>query len=185
MGDPFSAAGSAVGIVSLGLQVCQGIITYYSRWKDYTAETRSTYESVEQLRGIFDALRVTLESNPLENGSVAEKVRSSIEMCEGGILTLRKRLEKIRINHSEEELRNLNIRRKLEVQGKRLIYPFRQGTLGKLRDAVLELRDNLIPALHALNMYVIAHCLWPMSCSKNSGQSSPTRKLIAIQPIEI
>jgi hypothetical protein len=41
---------------------------------------------------------------------------------------------------------------KLQRQGKKLLYPFKQGTLGKFRDSVSELRDNLVPALQALNL---------------------------------
>lgn len=59
MGDPLSTVASAVGIVSLGLQVCQGIVQYYSHWKDYTVDIASTYELVGQLRGIFEALSST------------------------------------------------------------------------------------------------------------------------------
>ena len=42
----------------------------------------------------------------------------------------------------------------LQLQGKRLLYPFQQGTLGKLRDTVAELRAQLEPALSLLNIDV-------------------------------
>lgn len=150
--DPLSGAASVVGIVSLGLQVCQGIMQYYGHWKDYTLDIASTYEMVEQLRGIFEVLSTILNSSPLDNGPAVEQVRSSIKKCEGGTLLLRKRLEKIKAKDANEEKPSLTIKQKLEGQGRRLIYPFQQGTLGKIRDAVSELRDNLTPALHALNM---------------------------------
>ena len=152
MSNPLSAAASAAGIVSLGLQVCQGIVQYYSSWKDFTVDVTSTYELVEQLRGIFDLLRTTLKSSPLEDASAAEHVRSSIRKCEGGILRLHKRLEKIKAKDLEEGTKYSNPKQKLISQGKKLVYPFQQGTLGKLRDAVSDLRDNLTPALHALNL---------------------------------
>ena len=41
MGDPFSVAGSAVGVISLGLAICQSLISYYGSWKAYDDEIKS------------------------------------------------------------------------------------------------------------------------------------------------
>lgn len=42
-------AGSAVGVASLGLQVCQGLLKYYNNWKDYNEDMAIAYRSIETL----------------------------------------------------------------------------------------------------------------------------------------
>lgn len=55
MGDPISAAGTAVGIISLGIQVCQSLISYYDRWKSFD-------DDIAQIQGKLDGLKETLEN---------------------------------------------------------------------------------------------------------------------------
>ena len=50
MADPFSVAASAVSVVSLGIQVCQGLLSYYSDYKSYNDDVSSLYKKVEDLR---------------------------------------------------------------------------------------------------------------------------------------
>jgi hypothetical protein len=49
MADPFSGAGGAVGVVSLGLTVCQGLLAYYGPFKHFILEvlpaSRRPYDS--------------------------------------------------------------------------------------------------------------------------------------------
>jgi hypothetical protein len=152
MGDPLSVAGTAVGIVSMGLTVCQGIIDYYSSWKLYNSDIANTYKLVEQLNTTFTLLRDSLESAKPSGSALglkaSEQVETCIVGCEDRIGQLRKKLEKIKGNEPKGGFG------RLEAQRLRLLYPFQQGTLGKLRDALLQLADNLEPALQVLNMYV-------------------------------
>jgi hypothetical protein len=49
MADPISAAGTAVGIISLGLQVSQGLIKYYTHFKAHDKEIADTVSRSEAL----------------------------------------------------------------------------------------------------------------------------------------
>jgi hypothetical protein len=49
MGDPFSVAGSAVEVISLGLQVCQGLALYINKYKSADKEIRNFECKVEGL----------------------------------------------------------------------------------------------------------------------------------------
>lgn len=53
-------AGSVVGIVSLGIQVCQGLLTYYDGWRGYKTDVDSTRESIEDLSSTLTLLRGSL-----------------------------------------------------------------------------------------------------------------------------
>lgn len=39
-------AAGAVGIVSLGIQACQGLLSYYNDWRDYKSEISSAYDAI-------------------------------------------------------------------------------------------------------------------------------------------
>ena len=151
--DPLSLTGTAVGIASLGLRVCQGITQYYNQWKDFDRDVAAIYTSIDQLSGIFQTIHERLNSGSLNKFSTVSEVDTSIKLCETGILELRHRLEKIKSKEPLEALQKKTLLlQRLREQGKRLLYPFQQGTLGKLRDTVNELRDNLNPILHAVQM---------------------------------
>ena len=44
MGDPISVATGTAGLVSLGLQVSSGLITYCKAWKSYDRNIDTTLE---------------------------------------------------------------------------------------------------------------------------------------------
>jgi hypothetical protein len=54
------AVGTAVGIASLGIQVCQGLLSYYSDWKDYNSDVSSTYDAITDLGKTLILLKSTL-----------------------------------------------------------------------------------------------------------------------------
>lgn len=56
MGHPFSVAGSAVGVVSLGLQVCQGPASYIDKYKSADKEVNNIKCKVEGLNLILQEL---------------------------------------------------------------------------------------------------------------------------------
>ena len=53
-------AGSAVGIASLGIQVCQGLLTYYDAWRAYDQDITSTYNAITDLRDTLTILEFML-----------------------------------------------------------------------------------------------------------------------------
>jgi hypothetical protein len=54
MTDPFSVTESAVGVISLGLTVCQGLITYYGNFKAFHEQIDVT----DQMAGLESVLKV-------------------------------------------------------------------------------------------------------------------------------
>lgn len=153
MTDPLSLTGTAIGIVSLGLQVCQGIAQYYSQWKDFDRDVAAMYTSIDQMSRIFQIIQEKLSTESFSNLPSVLEVDTNITLCESGVLELRRRLEKIKSKEPLEVLQKKAVLlQRLREQGKRLLYPFQQGTLGKLRDIINELRDNLNPILHAVQM---------------------------------
>jgi hypothetical protein len=54
------AAGTAVGIASLGIQVCQGLLSYYDTWKSYDPDISSIYDAITDLSKTLILLKTTL-----------------------------------------------------------------------------------------------------------------------------
>ncbi|KAI9747499.1 MAG: hypothetical protein M1835_002063, partial [Candelina submexicana] len=67
MVDPFSVAGSAAGIVSLGLQVCGGLITYCRAWRSHDKDVEETLEKLTELhftlKHVADILSIVEDLN--------------------------------------------------------------------------------------------------------------------------
>ena len=59
-------ASSAVGIVSLGVQVCQGLLSYYDGWKSFSSDISSTYNSIDDLSRTLALLKALLDNNELD-----------------------------------------------------------------------------------------------------------------------
>ena len=155
MSDPLSIASGIAGLISLGLQTCQGIVTYYQAWSDYDEDVATTATAVKQLNGILQTLRDTIKTDAASGPAAINAVLSSIQQCEDGIKRLQKLLTKIETKHPQTQLTTKQeVVKRLTDYRKRLLYPFRQGTLGKLRDIVSELRGNLDPALHNLQVNI-------------------------------
>jgi hypothetical protein len=88
MGDP-------VGIASLGIQVCQGLLQYYKAWKDYKDDIEATYERIES----FEQTLLLLGNAVNQLGpspDLLNQVADCIQACRDGIARLSAKFEKIK-----------------------------------------------------------------------------------------
>lgn len=67
MGDPFSVAGTAIGITPLGIQTCQILHRYYSQTKGSHDDIDNMLRHVEGLQGILDCLRQVKDKIEIDN----------------------------------------------------------------------------------------------------------------------
>jgi len=140
----FGVAGSAVGVISLGIQVCQGLLQYYGAWKDVREDVASMCSSVENLAGTLTVLEQTVKDKSLSGDT--KNVQSSIAACETGIQELQRKLIKV------QKVQGSDTISKLHDQGRRLLYPFRESTLIKLKEIVSDIRANLNLAVDTLHL---------------------------------
>ncbi len=138
--------GSAVGIASLGIQVCQGLLSYYDSWKGYNNDITSTYGCVEDLRRTFTLVQESL-TRPGLDVARAERAKKCLDLCVDGLSSLQKKLQKLR-THSVPH----GFRQRTWAELQKLYYPFRESTLVRLREIVGELRGQLTLALQVLQL---------------------------------
>lgn len=146
MGDPFSAAGTAVGIVSLGIQVFQGLISYYDKWKTFD-------DDIAQIQVKLDGLSKTLENLETHiipkfkssNAREVEDVDQKILSCSTGIRSLKAILTKCQSSAPT----NI-VHRKAYKLLQTSFYSFKKTTFQELNASVTSLQENLQTSLLSL-----------------------------------
>ena len=145
MGDPFSAAGTAVGIVSLGIQVCQGLISYYDKWKTFDADIAQIQDKLDGLKGTLENLdRNIIPKFRRSNAREAEDVERKILSCSTSIHSLKTVL------HKCQSAPTNTVHGKAYKLLQKTFYPFKKATLQELKDCVTGLQENLQTSLLAL-----------------------------------
>jgi hypothetical protein len=84
-----------VGIVSLGIQVCNGIVEYYAQWKDYGDNIQATLNQFKELQALFPSCRTAIEYLELVPEELLILLETQLQAYKAAILRLRKYLEKL------------------------------------------------------------------------------------------
>lgn len=136
-------AGTIVGIISLGIQVTQGLVDYYTAFKNREADAAHTLKRLAQLLDVLSLLRkqLTTRSFRVDERPLLNTIERSVRDCEDLIEELQHETEKI------TKCPSGGIGAVTLAAGRRLAYPFRKSTLAKLDEDVGELCGNLSLAL--------------------------------------
>jgi hypothetical protein len=79
MSDPLSVAGTAVGIVSLGLQVSQGIIKYMQAIKGRKNEIQDSIQEVQRVVSLLYRLNTVLPE--VDGGKCMQSLQDNLDNC--------------------------------------------------------------------------------------------------------
>ncbi|KAK4549934.1 hypothetical protein LTR36_005235 [Oleoguttula mirabilis] len=139
-------AGSAVGLASLGVQVCQGLLNYYNSWKDYSEDIAAAYRSIEALEETCELLVKALY-NCTPDPDQERNMLHSLALCKHGFDRLTKKLGNLRKNDDP-----IGLRQVVKAGGLRLLYPFQNDTLDKIQQTVQDLTWHLKFALEVLHV---------------------------------
>lgn len=134
--------GSAVGVVSLALQVAQGLSKFYSDFKSFDNSIKSSLQRIRQLEQTLSALNGPLNKLNVDNILMSEQVRSLIKECEDAVQKLDVHLNKCR---------NVKVG-KPRLVANRALYPFRKTTLEELHNDLDRFQASLDTGLLALRL---------------------------------
>lgn len=137
-----AVAGSAFGVISAGIQVCQGLISYYDSWKGCHEDIANTAETIAAFSGILKTVLAVLEKKVEKRAPLNKQIDEIVSQCKKHMDTLSLELAKFDRYPQSAELRY-----RIQSQFRRLYYPFREGTLASLRDTVQDARSNMLSAL--------------------------------------
>ena len=144
-----ATAGSLVGLISLSIQSCQGLTSYYSAWKSYDEQIGHTHRNLDELRITCENLERELQRITQDQEPVVQQVVRLIASCQDGINSLRHALEQCQSVQIPDTLTA-----KIKLYRARALFPFRKQTLQRLKDTVHSIQGNLSSALQILQLYV-------------------------------
>lgn len=139
--------GTAVGIASFGIQICQGLLSYYGAWEGYGSDMSSTYNAIADLSKTLTLLKSTLQQEV--DKERVERVETCVKGCEDALLGLENKRRSLQ-RYGQPE----GIRQKVWSELQRSWYPFRKGTLEALRSSVFAVQGRLELALQVLQLDV-------------------------------
>lgn len=151
MGDPFSAAGTAVGIISLGIQVCQSLVPYYHKWKSFDDDIAQIQEKLNGLKQTLENLeRNIVPKFRSSNAREVEDIDKKVLSCCNGIHKLRSILTQCQSSAPSSN----TVHRKAYRLLQKTFYPFKRTTLLELNTSVSSLQDNLHTSILSLMLCV-------------------------------
>lgn len=149
MADPLSVVGSAVGIVSLGLTLCSGLVEYYSAFKHQNAEVDSLLEKLSLLAQTLQAAQPCLQGLRSAHPNTTAQVTLCMDQCSRSISKLQHILQECRSAGSSS-----NVTEKIRTVFQRARYPFLKETLRSINQETAETQYQLNTALHVLQLLV-------------------------------
>jgi hypothetical protein len=139
--------GTAVGVISLGLQVLQSLTQFYTRFASYGADIRAVVQRIESLCLILEALerpvRILERDEP-----ISAVVRQCIESFKAGIRELTTYQRKC----GDISLIPTAIEDKIRLVRTRVLFPFRKETLDEVGRIVDRLQLNVHTIMQALQL---------------------------------
>jgi hypothetical protein len=156
--------GTAVGVASLGIQVCQGLLTYYNTWKTYDSDISDTYNSVADLSSTLTILQTALHDDTLDEER-SDRVETCLQSCVLSLMALSTEAQKLR-----KTAQPVGPKQKIVWAAQRLQYPFQAKTLARLRASVSEMQGHLQIALQVLQLESTQQARKVLASLEQSGQ---------------
>jgi hypothetical protein len=153
MADPLSVAGTAVGIISLGIQVAQSLWDYYEAIENQHSDVAHTMQKLDHLLGILKHLQQQIDKRTFRSGEqdLLDDIESAIDQCGECIEELQEEASKFKRQPAD------GFRAVARATARRIAYPLRQSTLQKLDEDIDEAVAQLSLALQLLQQNDVSH----------------------------
>lgn len=157
MSDALSVVGSAVGIISLGIQVCQGLVSYLQSFKSQDQEIQDSIKEAQTIVSLFNSLKDVLLRLDQHSARVIAVV-DCLNDCEKKLRELQ--LFLLKLQKSSEPTKKT--RQKIKDARHSFAYPFLEGKLLSLRQSLQNLLQNLDLAVNIASLYVFSTSIDPL-----------------------
>ncbi|KAJ5688673.1 NACHT nucleoside triphosphatase [Penicillium macrosclerotiorum] len=148
MADPLSIASGVAGFLSLGIQVTQTLIDFYSTYKGQNADLAKITRNIESLRAIFQSLEAAIELRQSQGvaDDLLQEVEKAAQNCQRIVKELQDECQKLHADFTSKA----GLKGRVQIAGRRALYPFRRSTIQKIEEDIVEIRENLSFALSVL-----------------------------------
>lgn len=152
MSDPLSVAGTAVGIISLGLQVCKEIVSYCEAWRGYDEDIQRIATGASELRLPLQQLRYLIEDPSLDDPEILKDLAGKAFRLEETVVRLRNTIDRLKPILSD------SVPDKIRAQVKKASYPFQKNALRDVASDLERIQSVLQTTLSML-VYRVKICL--------------------------
>lgn len=142
-------AASIAGLVSLGIQVTQALVDYYTAYKNHEAEVASTTKKLNRLLNMLKTLHAYLDGRKFKDDEkdLQATIESAVQDCKEYIHELKIICDKLVECDSAG-----GIRAKAALSARKLAYPFRKSTLHAIEEDVDDTASHVSLALQMLQL---------------------------------
>ncbi|KAJ6150552.1 hypothetical protein N7471_001751 [Penicillium samsonianum] len=148
MSDPLSIAAGIAGFLSLGIQVTQTLVDFYSAYKSRDNEVAKITQNIENLQSAFRSLEIEVQQRQIraDADELLQEVDKATQRCQEILQELQIECQKL-YNDSVPGFEG-----RVRVAGRRAAYPFRKSTMQKIDEDITTIRENLSFALSVLQL---------------------------------
>ncbi|KAI1126305.1 hypothetical protein F5Y10DRAFT_244983 [Nemania abortiva] len=147
MADPVSVVGTAVGVVSLGLQVYGGLKQYLHDLNSRNTRVAKTLAYLEQLKATLDAIGTASQSLRTQHQAPADAVLSCLHSCSTEMRDLQRKLQET------QPSQQISVKGKMKEFKKKFEYPFHISTLEEMGENLKRITDQLLLGAQGLGLY--------------------------------
>lgn len=147
MGDPISIAGTAVGITSLGIQVCQELVKFYSDYRNYRKDIDSIVRKAEGLDGILRVLGNVKSNIKIENDEASKLLQGAFQACDDALRKLKQRVTECNMTSIPGSMKD-----RVLLAKSKLLWPFKKNTVIDMQKTLDGLQENLSLALQIMSV---------------------------------
>ncbi|KAK4500778.1 hypothetical protein PRZ48_008969 [Zasmidium cellare] len=140
--------GTALGVASLGLEVCKILLEFYKDVKSQDTEIEEVCNSIRRLDHLFEQCSKILQSISANYGA-RQTVDECLTDCQQDVEDLKQEADRLSCHPKPQRALD-----KVKVAGRKLSYPFRKGTLLRLKGVVADTLDSLAVAIDLLQLDV-------------------------------
>lgn len=144
MADPFSVVGSAVGVVSLGIEVCKGLVWYIDNAKNAKDRISQLSDQTDRLTCLLELLESVLEKT--HAGRSRTETKAGVLACSEALDNIRTKLR------SATPAGGSKFGQQLRSLKQQLLFPIKQSDLQHCKNVVESVQGNLNTALIVLQL---------------------------------
>lgn len=137
MSDPFSVAGSAVGVISLGLQVCGKIVSYTQAVRGQNDDIQHLATKAEGVCSSLENLEELIKETRNDSPDLATNLESRALSLQAHVKKLHAKVEQYKPVVTE------NLHGKARYTLKKAIYPLKKEALFEIGDCLDGLQETL------------------------------------------
>ncbi|KAF5855664.1 hypothetical protein ETB97_008825 [Aspergillus alliaceus] len=175
MAEALGIASGIAGIISLGLEITQGLLQYYSLWRNQDKDIRSMYNSLSNFSELLVQLQHKIQPPAKFDIEVKRNVEWGIEAALDNVKQLETELGKIK---ATDPLAQHGVQATMRRHILRMKYPFKVETLRNIQTNISESRSNLSFAIQLLHIDKISEAVERVDLIIRWKQDNETREVI-------